>query len=105
MSTYSEQHANRTNLIIHLIAVPLFIIAHVLLLAGLFYLELLAVVLSVGAIGVSLAVQGKGHSLETVSPEPFTSAGNFLARIYREQFITFPAFVLNGQFFNNLRQD
>jgi hypothetical protein len=34
--------------------------------------------------------------LEPVPPEPFTGAGNAVARLLLEQWITFPRFVVSG---------
>lgn len=61
---YAANHRNPTNLVLHLIAVPLFIVAAILLLGGLFGLDLLQVVLGVIGIGAGLAIQAKGHALE-----------------------------------------
>jgi hypothetical protein len=52
----------------------------------------------------SLALQGRGHRGETVPPVPFSSAGNALARILLEQWISFPRFVLTGAWWRSLRQ-
>lgn len=56
---YAANHRNPTNLVLHLIAVPLFIVAAILLLGGLFGLDLLQVVLGVIGIGAGLAIQAK----------------------------------------------
>ena len=104
MNTYAETHANRANLLIHLAAVPLFIFAHIILILALVNLQLVTALLSIIAIVVSMALQGRGHKIEVVKPEPFTGAANFVTRFYREQFYTFPKFVLQGEFFSNLRQ-
>lgn len=69
---YAANHRNPTNLVLHLIAVPLFIVAAILLLGGLFGLDLLQVVLGVIGIGAGLAIQAKGHALEEQAPEPFS---------------------------------
>ena len=63
------------------------------------------VVSLVGAlcIGVSLAVQGRGHRLEAEAPAPFAGPGDFIARLVAEQWITFPRFVLSGGWYRNLQ--
>ena len=48
------------------------------------------------AMGTGLALQGKGHKLERVPPEPFTGPANAIARLLLEQWVTFPRFVLSG---------
>jgi hypothetical protein len=45
---------------------------------------------------VSVALQGRGHRQEPMPPEPFTSMGNAISRIFLEQWVTFPRFVLSG---------
>ena len=52
----------------------------------------------------AFAVQGVGHRRERVAPEPFASPGDFVARVFAEQFITFPRFVLMGQWARNLAE-
>lgn len=105
MSTYQEVHKNKTNLILHLIAVPLFILGH----AGLFILlythNLAAILISICLIITSLILQAKGHKLEHKSPEAFTSPGNFVKRIYKEQFITFPMFIFSSGFKESWRNE
>jgi len=62
---YPRVHGNRTNLMIHAVAVPLF----------------------------DLAVVG---TLASVAARSWVGAVNALTRIFAEQFITFPRFVLSG---------
>lgn len=88
---YAANHRNPTNLVLHLIAVPLFIVAAILLLGGLFGLDLLQVVLGVIGIGAGLAIQAKGHALEEQAPEPFSDRRDAVSRLLVEQFVTFPA--------------
>ena len=42
--------------------------------------------------------QGRGHRLEGQKPVPFRSPVDAVVRILAEQYITFPRFVLSGQF-------
>ena len=54
---------------------------------------------------LSIALQGRGHRREEpVPPVPFSSSGNALARIFLEQWITFPRFVLSGGWSRALRE-
>ena len=53
---------------------------------------------------IAFAVQGVGHKRERTAPEPFSGAGDFAARMLAEQFITFPRFVLSGQWARNLAE-
>jgi len=57
--------------------------------------------LAVLGIVVSVIVQGRGHKLERVPPEPFTGPTNVLGRLFLEQWVTFPRFVLSGGWSRN----
>ena len=93
---YSIVHANRLNLLIHLIAVPLFVLTMLILIFALASGRFaLAGLLAAGPI-ISLAAQGLGHRLEVNAPEPFGGSVDFLRRVFLEQFHTFPFFVLTG---------
>ena len=98
---YPRYHQNRTNLLLHLVAVPLFLLGTVALIAGVVRLSWLSIVAGVLAMGASLALQGRGHRLESVPPEPFTSPGNALGRLLLEQWLTFPRFLLSGGWARN----
>ncbi|WP_156341324.1 hypothetical protein [Pseudanabaena sp. 'Roaring Creek'] len=52
---------------------------------------------------LSISMQGKGHSLEKHTAEPFSSPINGIMRIFLEQWITFPRFVLSGHWFQALQ--
>jgi hypothetical protein len=95
-------HRNTTNLIIHIFAVPLFVLGHVLLVAGLLVNPwfLAGATLS---IVVSLAAQRYGHSLEDKPVQSFTSAGDFVRRLYAEQFCNFWRFLLSGQWYASVK--
>jgi hypothetical protein len=45
---------------------------------------------------LSIALQGRGHKREAIPPDPFTGPGNAIARIFLEQWVTFPRFLLSG---------
>lgn len=101
MNPYSHAHAHRTNLLIHLVTVPLFILAHLGLVAAISYRKPLPAMTCVGVALVSLGLQRNGHALEAQAPKPFSSGWNFATRLYTEQFYTFPKFVLSGEFQKN----
>jgi Protein of unknown function (DUF962) len=98
---YADNHRGRFNLLLHLVAVPAFIagiLAFVrLLIAGHWLAAGIPLLLAVVAFGV----QGLGHSREAMAPVPFDGPLDFLGRVFVEQFITFPRFVLSGQFARN----
>ncbi len=97
-SGYTRAHAARTNLVIHLVTAPMFVLGIVSAVAlpwlGRPGLGALAFVIALGA----FVAQGIGHRREHNAPEPFRSPLDVLARILVEQFVTFPRFVLSGGF-------
>jgi hypothetical protein len=93
---YAKFHASRSNLLIHIVVVPLFLLGTVGFVAGVVRFAWIVMI-------VSVALQGRGHRFERHPPEPFTSAANALARILLEQWITFPRFVLNGAWWRALQ--
>ena len=95
-------HRNVTNLLIHIVAVPMFVLGHVLLVAGLVFNPWLLPVAAL-TILVSLAAQRYGHSLEDNQVHAFTGAGDFIRRLYAEQFCNFWRFLFSGQWYASLR--
>ena len=93
---YPRYHQSRANLLLHVAVVPLFLAGNVALVAALARGAWLAAAGGAVAMVVSMALQGRGHKGEAVPPEPFTGPGNALARIFGEQWVTFPRFVLSG---------
>jgi hypothetical protein len=93
---YPKYHQSRANLLIHIVAVPLFMLGTVALVAAVIQLSLVLLVVAIGCIVVAVALQGRGHRLEAVPPEPFTGPLNFVSRLFLEQWVTFPRFVIAG---------
>jgi hypothetical protein len=58
---------------------------------------------AIAAMLVSVALQGRGHRQESTPPEPFTSPVNAVSRIFLEQWVTFPRFVLSGGWSHAMR--
>lgn len=92
---YPHFHTDRRNLILHLLTVPLFLAGTVAV-----ALSPLDPWLVLGAAGNLLAVglQGRGHGLEPAPPLPFRGPVDALARLFVEQWVTFPRFVVSGGF-------
>jgi phage terminase small subunit len=99
---YATYHRDRTNLLLHIVAVPLFMAAGVAAVAALLKLSVALLLAGVAGMAVAVAVQGRGHRREVTPPEPFTGAANFIARLLLEQWVTFPRFVLSGGWRLNL---
>ena len=93
---YPRFHQSRTNLLIHIVAVPLFWAGTISLVAAILQLSLLLLAVAIGCVVVAVALQGRGHRLEPVPPESFGGPFNFVSRLSFEQWITFPRFVASG---------
>ncbi|WP_122544097.1 Mpo1-like protein [Pseudomonas viridiflava] len=93
---YADNHRHPANLVLHLIAVPLFILAALLIVDGLFSLSVSSIAIGVIGLIAALAFQRHGHTLEQQSPEPFSDRSDAVKRLLVEQFVTFPRFVLSG---------
>ena len=99
---YPNGHRDRRNLVVHALTAPLFMAGTcALALAPLAGPWLLAGALP--AMLVAVALQGRGHRLEAVAPIPFRGPLDVVARLFVEQWVTFPRFVLGGGFARNWR--
>ena len=94
-------HRNVTNLVIHIFAVPLFVLGHLLLPVAL-VLEWWLAIVGLLCIIMSIALQGFGHSMEQQKVPVFTGPRDFVRRLYAEQFCNFWRFLLSGQWFSSL---
>ena len=94
---YRAGHTERTNLVMHVFTVPMFQLGTLSLLASIFLGPLLALIGVVFMVS-AMAVQGRGHAAEPQSPVPFRGPLDVIVRIFVEQWITFPRFVLSGGF-------
>lgn len=95
-------HAHAANLLIHLFAVPLFVVGNGLVVAGFVFGRRLAAG-GLLAIVVSLALQKFGHSLEQSQAPAFAGARDFLRRIHAEQFCNFRRFLFSGRWYAQFR--
>src|ERR1700704_119101 len=73
-------HKNVTNLVIHVFAVPVFVLGHFFLLAGLVFRWWLTIV-GLLCIIVSTVLQGFGHSMEQQKVPAFTGPRDFVRRL------------------------
>jgi hypothetical protein len=92
-------HKNRMNLMIHLVAVPLFVVGHVAAVIGVVLMAGSAVVPGLGAIVLSLILQKRGHALERIQVHAFSSPRDFIRRLYAEQLCNFWRFLFSGQWY------
>jgi len=93
---YPKYHQSRVNLLIHIVAVPLFLLGTVALVLAAIQLSLVLLAVAIGCIVAAVALQGRGHRLEPVPPEPFSGPLNFVSRLFLEQWVTFPRFIITG---------
>ena len=93
---YSRFHASKLNLLIHIVAVPVFLVANVSLVLALLQGNVWRVVGSLIEMLLAFGVQAIGHGKESNPSIPFSSATNALGRIFVEQWINFPRYVLSG---------
>ena len=96
-SLYPAGHTDPVNLALHALTVPLFLGGTFSLLSS----AALGVVPAVGggaAFVVAVVAQGYGHKRERVGPAPFRGPLDVVARLFVEQWVTFPRYVLTGGF-------
>src|SRR5262249_43077031 len=93
---YHKYHQSRANLLIHIVAVPLFCLGTLALVAGVLQVSLVLLTTAIGCIVVAIALQGRGHRFEPVPPEPFSGPLNLVCRLFLEQWVTFPRFLISG---------
>jgi hypothetical protein len=101
---YPRYHRSRFNLLLHIAVVPVFLAGNVAFVVALAQPSWRFGIAAVVAMVLSVALQGRGHRQEPVPPEPFTSPLNAVSRIFLEQWVTFPRFVLSGSWARALRQ-
>jgi uncharacterized membrane protein YGL010W len=99
---YSRNHRDRLNLVIHMLAVPAFIAGTLAAVQSALQSRWLGAGVALAVVVAAFALQGAGHRRERTAPEPFAGPADFVARVFAEQFITFPRFVLMGQWARNL---
>lgn len=100
---YGRTHRSRTNLCIHIVAVPAFLAANVGLVAALATARWPMAAACLVTLLVAFMLQAVGHRRESEVPAPFTGPANFAIRMLAEQWLTFPRFVLSGEWARALR--
>jgi hypothetical protein len=99
---YAERHQDKLNLWLHLYAVPAFIAGSLAAVLNLLALSPVGVAASLAFVVGAFLIQGLGHKREPMAPQPFDGPVDFLQRIFAEQFVTFPRFVLSGGWMRNV---
>ena len=101
-SDYPAKHRSSVNLVIHIFAVPLFMLGCAVVVFGLLPLAPVRIGSGLLMMIVAVGLEGVGHRFEPEQPAPFAGFGDFLKRFFFEQWVTFPRFVLSGRYFLNL---
>ena len=101
---YPRYHRSRFNLLLHIVLVPTFLVSNLALLVAFVQRSWLLGIVAVVLMAMSVALQGRGHRKEPVPPEPFSSPSNAVLRIFLEQWVTFPRFLLSGGWSRALHQ-
>lgn len=102
-SDYPAKHRDRVNLLLHLVAVPLFLAGTLLLVWAALQASGPGIALALGCLAVAVVVEGRGHARERETPTPFAGPLDFASRFVVEQWITFPRFVLTGAWSRSFR--
>ncbi len=97
LRNYPEGHRDRRNLAVHAATAPLFVAGTCAMVVAPFTAPWL-LAFAVPALVLPLVAQGRGHRLEAARPSPFLGPGDFAARLFVEQWVTFPRYVLGGGF-------
>src|SRR5262249_37536287 len=79
---YRAAHQNEVNLVLHIVAVPIFMSATLLAGYALVRLSWLALLAATFCFLISLIMQGRGHKLEVTQPEPFKGVFDFILRLF-----------------------
>lgn len=95
-SDYPRVHTERANLLIHIVAVPLFDLSWVAFIAAVVGRSPLGAMASIAVATAAFAAEARGHAIESERPIPFAGLRDVAARIFAEQYVTFPRFVLSG---------
>ena len=90
---YPSTHQSRLNLVIHVVSVPIFMLASYLVVCSVCLLSLQKLAVGISLIISVIALQGYGHSLELNKARAFGGVGDFLSRILLEQWVTFPRYL------------
>jgi hypothetical protein len=97
-SLYPEGHQDRRNLLIHAFTTPLFLAGSMGLVTAFAARAVWPGLVGLALMALTLALQGRGHAQEAARPVPFRGPLDAAARLFVEQWITFPRFVLSGGF-------
>lgn len=94
---YREAHCSRVNILIHALTAPVFLLGSVSTALGVLTLSPWPAMAGVVAMASAMGLQALGHRLELDQPAPFAGVGDVIARIFAEQWVTFPRYLVSGR--------
>jgi len=100
---YPQFHGNKTNLLIHIIAVPSFVLSFFNVLWSAINLAWQPLAFSLGGMMIAFMAQAVGHGQEKNPAIPFNGPLDAVTRIFAEQLFTFPRFVVSGGWWRAFR--
>ena len=100
---YAKYHSSRINLLIHIVAVPFFILGAASFFLALVNFDIINTIISILLMVASMGAQGFGHAKEEVPAVPFNGPVDTVSRIFIEQLFNFPKFVFSGGWYKALR--
>lgn len=95
-TNYPDNHVDGANLALHVLTVPLFMAGTVALVTA-WWTAWWAAPAGLLAMVLAVAAQGRGHAREKSPPIPFQGPLDAVSRIFVEQWVTFPRYVLSGR--------
>jgi uncharacterized membrane protein YGL010W len=100
---YQNYHGSKLNLLIHILAVPAFILATVNVAWALLHAQWYFASFGVGSMMIAFMAQAVGHAAEKNPAVPFDGPLDAVTRIFVEQFFNFPRFVVSGGWWRAFR--
>jgi hypothetical protein len=98
LAHYAQGHQDRTNLLLHALTAPFAILGTAAFGAYLATGHVGRALAGLAVVALVFALQGRGHKREANGPLPFRSPLDVVVRLFAEQLVTFPRFVLSGGF-------
>jgi uncharacterized membrane protein YGL010W len=96
IADYPRVHRARANLVVHLLAIPMFPLGLGCIGFGIVTHAWLSSAIGIACVVISVALQGWGHAMERERPQPFSGPFNFLLRLTTESLVVFPRYVGTG---------
>lgn len=94
---YSAVHHDRTNLLVHALTVPVFLVGTLAVPLAVAFGPWLAPI-GLAAMALAIGLQGATHKREKQTFTPFAGPRDAITRLFAEQWITFPRYVATGGF-------